>query len=60
MLLRSETSNLVQALQRPEVRGRWGEIQLQHIVQIAGMKEHCDFDVQQSVDAEEGRFRPVI
>jgi len=56
--LREETRKLSSALKSPIARGRWGEIQLKRVVELAGMTAHCDFNEQVSVATEEGRLRP--
>src|SRR5262249_53396245 len=56
--LQAETRNLVTALRRPEAGGRWGEMVLKRVVELAGMIERCDFVEQPRTDDEESRLRP--
>jgi len=56
--LQRETTNLVNALRRPQVRGRWGELTLKRAVELFGMTEHADYSEQVSTDTDAGRLRP--
>jgi DNA recombination protein RmuC len=56
--LNSETAGLKKALRQPQTRGQWGELQLRRCVEIAGMTEHVDFELQETLRTEEGRLRP--
>lgn len=57
-LLQKETGTLANALRNPQVRGRWGELALQRVVELAGMTEHCDFAAQVTVHGDNGAQRP--
>lgn len=56
--LNAETAGLKKALRQPQTRGQWGELQLRRCVEIAGMTEHVDFELQETIQTEDGRLRP--
>jgi DNA recombination protein RmuC len=56
--LNSETAGLKKALRQPQTRGQWGELQLRRCIEIAGMTEHVDFELQETLRTEEGKLRP--
>ncbi|GAB3462529.1 hypothetical protein GCM10027570_49030 [Streptomonospora sediminis] len=56
--LRDQTQSLVSALRRPEARGRWGELQLRRVAELAGMGSYCDFEEQAGAATDSGRLRP--
>jgi DNA recombination protein RmuC len=58
--LRAETNKLVQALRAPNVRGRWGEVALRRVAELAGMSTFCDFIEQETVNGETSRLRPDV
>lgn len=58
--LSAQTGQLVSALRAPQVRGRWGEIQLERVVELAGMTRHCDFDTQVTANGRNGTIRPDL
>ncbi|HPF34692.1 DNA recombination protein RmuC [bacterium] len=58
LALQKQTHNLVNALRKPSVRGQWGEMTLKRIVELAGLSQHCDFDLQAHTQGDDQAYRP--